>query len=86
MLAIWFAHQDIPSESEVPGAGVYFRLINMANEEEVFREKIKNDFANGMTGSNHFNPSFVMIITWKNMTFPNRKTYKKLKVRIGVSV
>ena len=55
MIAIWFAHQDIPPD--VDGAGVYFRMVDLAQQPDEFREKVTNDFVNGMTGAAEFEPT-----------------------------
>ena len=79
MIAIWFAHQDIPSEVE--DSGVYYRLIEMGTEtDEDLKNMILWDFDTAMSGSAGFVPTFVMIITWKNMTFANKRSDRPLKV------
>ena len=78
MIAIFFAHQDIPSS--IDESGVYFRLINMqTDKDEELKERIMSDFDSSMACTVGFEPKFVMIITWKNMTFPNRRNYDTLK-------
>lgn len=78
MIAIFFAHQDIPST--IPESGVYFRMINVQTlKDEMLRERIINDFDSSMACTVGFEPRFVMIITWKNMTFPNNRYHEKLK-------
>lgn len=78
MMAIFFAHQDIPSE--IRESGVYFRIENVATlENEEYKTRILEDFDQAMAGSGGFVPKFVLIITWKNMTFANRRQDKPLK-------
>ncbi|KAH9406628.1 hypothetical protein TYRP_013610, partial [Tyrophagus putrescentiae] len=78
MMAIFFAHQDIPSE--IRESGVYFRIENVATlENEEYKTRILEDFDQAMAGSGGFVPKFVLIITWKNMTFANRRPDKPLK-------
>jgi hypothetical protein len=79
MIAIWFSHQDIPQD--VDGSGVYYRLIDFGAETDLeLRERIISDFDTAMSGSLGFVPTFVMIITWKNMTFANKRPDRQLKV------
>lgn len=81
MMAIFFAHQDIPSQIE--DAGVYFRLVNVATERDVWlRERILKDFDGSMACTVGFEPRFALIITWKNMTFPNRRDREGIKVSV----
>jgi hypothetical protein len=85
MIAIWFAHQDIPQEVE--GSGVYYRLIEMGTEtDEELKNMILWDFDTAMSGSAGFVPTFVMIITWKNMTFANKRPDRPLKVCIDLHI
>jgi len=81
MIAIWFSHQDIPQE--VDGSGVYYRLIEVGTEsDENLYDMIVSDFDTAMSGSLGFVPTFVMVITWKNMTFANKRPERPLKVEI----
>lgn len=78
MIAIFFAHQDIPSS--VPESGVYFRLVNLQSEsDEALKERILSDFDSSMACTVGFEPKFAMIISWVNMTFPNRRYHDSLK-------
>lgn len=78
MIAIFFAHQDIPAS--IPESGVYFRLINLQTEhDEALKERILSDFDSSMACTVGFEPKFAMIITWVNMTFPNRRNHDDLK-------
>lgn len=78
MIAIFFAHQDIPSS--VPESGVYFRLVNIQTEQdETLRERLLSDFDSSMACTVGFEPKFAMIISWVNMTFPNRRYHDSLK-------
>jgi hypothetical protein len=79
LIAIFFAHQDIPSEVE--GSGVYFRIVEVEKEQnEELKNKIIDDFNLAMAASNGFVPKYALIVTWKNMTFPNRRRERELKV------
>lgn len=72
MISIFFAHQDIPSSVE--GAGVYLQLVNLRNEKDLLlKQRILNDFESSMACAVGFEPRFAVIVTWKNMTFPNRR-------------
>ena len=78
MIAIFFAHQDIPSS--IPESGVYFQLVNLQTEhDEKLKERIYTDFDSSMACTVGFEPKFAMIITWKNMSFPNRRAYGAIK-------
>lgn len=78
MIAIWFSHQDIP---EIDGAGLYFKMIDMSQEpNKGLVERIRRDFDGALAGSVGWSPKFAIIITWKNMTFANRRPDKPLKV------
>jgi len=78
MIAIFFAHQDIPSSASE--SGVYFRMVNMQTDpDEPLKERILSDFDSSMACTVGFEPKFALIITWKNMTFPNRRSYDSLK-------
>ena len=80
MIAIWFSHQDIPQDVE--GSGVYYRLIEVGTEsDEDLRQRIMSDFDTAMSGSAGFVPTFVIVITWKNMTFANKRPERQLKVK-----
>jgi hypothetical protein len=84
LLAPFFAMQDISTET--PGAGVYFRIINLADpmgynspDFGLLRDRILLDFREGMIGASDFAPKYAMIVTWANMTIANRRTERKLK-------
>ncbi|KAJ6218930.1 hypothetical protein RDWZM_004742 [Blomia tropicalis] len=78
MMAIFFAHQDIPSE--IKESGVYFRIENVGTlQNEEYKNRILEDFDQAMAGSGGFVPKFVIIVTWKNMTFANKRPDKPLK-------
>ncbi|XP_054161232.1 protein mesh-like [Oppia nitens] len=78
IIAAFFAHQDIPSEVE--GSGVYYRLIEMDKEtNQSIKQRLQSDFGQAMAASVGWQPKFVFIITWKNMTFPNRRRERELK-------
>lgn len=80
MIGIWFSQQEIPSE--VKDAGVYFKMIELSSEKDnTLKHRIKSDFLTAMAGSVSFEPKFIIIITWKNMTFGNRREERPLKVR-----
>jgi hypothetical protein len=79
LMAIFFAHQDIPAEVE--GSGVYFRVVEVEKEQnEEFKNKIIDDFSSSMANSINFVPKYALIVTWKNMTFANRRRERDLKV------
>lgn len=81
MMAIFFAHQDIPAS--VDGSGVYFRIeIVERIQNEQYRNRILDNFDKAMAGSGGFIPKFLLIITWKNMTFANRRSDHPLKVNL----
>lgn len=84
LLAPFFAMQDISSET--PNAGVYFRIVNLADTQGfydqaygILRDRILLDFREGMIGASDFVPKWAMIITWRNMTIANRRTERPLK-------
>lgn len=84
LLAPFFAMQDIAPET--PGAGVYFRIVNMADtlgyydpDYNTLRDRISLDFREGMIGASDFMPKWAMIVTWRNMTIANRRTERPLK-------
>ena len=84
LMAPFFAMQDI--SSEVPGAGVYFKIVNLADtlgyhdpNYGMLRDRILLDFREGMIGASDFVPKFAMIITWRNMTIANRRHERPLK-------
>lgn len=84
LMAPFFAMQDISSET--PGAGVYFRIINLADTMRYFdpdwgmlRDRILLDFREGMIGASDFVPKWAMVVTWRNMTIANRRTERPLK-------
>lgn len=80
MMAIFFAHQDIPSG--IDESGVYLRIETVPSiEDDNYREMILENFDKAMAGSGGFVPKFVIIITWKNMTFANRRQDRPLKVQ-----
>ncbi|XP_074605108.1 sushi domain containing 2 mesh isoform X2 [Brevipalpus obovatus] len=80
MIAIWFAQQDIPGQTEVPNAGVYLQLVTLEHEKNMtLRDRLILDFREGMIGAADFTPKFAMIITWKNMTYVSRREEKPLK-------
>lgn len=84
MIAVWFAHQDIPQEVE--GSGVYYRLIEMKTEkDEELKNRVLWDFDTAMSGSAGFAPTFVIVVTWKNMTFANKRSDRPLKVLIRIT-
>ena len=79
LMAIFFAHQDIPSE--VDGSGVYFRIVEVDKEEDQqLKDRIISDFSTAMAASIGWEPKYTLIITWKNMTYANRRREKDLKV------
>ncbi|UXI15282.1 Extracellular domains-containing protein [Sarcoptes scabiei] len=79
MMAIFFAHQDIPSS--IPEAGIYLRIeIVDQIEHKEYKQMILENFDKAMAGSSGFVPKFIIIITWKNMTFANRRPDRPLKV------
>lgn len=81
MMAIFFAHQDIPPS--IDGSGVYFRIeIVERIQDERYRDRILDNFDKAMAGSGGFTPKFLLIITWKNMTFANRRPDHSLKVNL----
>jgi hypothetical protein len=85
MIAPWFALQDIPTE--VPNAGVYLKIVNLESEYNItLRERIYMDFREGMIGAADFRPKFALIITWRNMTFVNRRPEKPLVVCINYNM
>lgn len=84
LMAPFFAMQDISTET--PDAGVYFRIVNLADtlgyfdpEYELLRDRIRLDFREGMIGATDFVPKWAMIVTWRNMTIANRRTERPLK-------
>lgn len=84
IMAPFFAMQDISPET--PGAGVYFRIVNLADtqgyndpEYGLLRDRILLDFREGMIGASDFVPKWAMIVTWRNMTIANRRTERPLK-------
>ncbi|XP_053209715.1 protein mesh-like [Panonychus citri] len=80
LIAIWFAQQDIPGQTEIPNAGVYLQMVIMEQETNTtLRDRLILDFREGMIGAADFTPKFAMIITWKNMTFVARREEKPLK-------
>ena len=79
VIAPWFALQDIPTE--VPHAGVYFRIVNIESEyNQTLKDRLILDFREGMIGAADFTPKFVLIVTWRNMTMVNRRPEKPLVV------
>uniref|UniRef100_A0A6G1S5F6 Extracellular domains-containing protein CG31004 n=1 Tax=Aceria tosichella TaxID=561515 RepID=A0A6G1S5F6_9ACAR len=84
MMAPFFAMQDVAPET--PGAGVYFRIVNLADpmgyynpDYGLLRDRILLDFREGMIGASDFVPKYAMIVTWANMTIANRRTERRLK-------
>lgn len=84
LMAPFFAMQDIATET--PGAGVYFRIINLADTMRYYdpdwgmlRDRILLDFREGMIGASDFVPKWAMVVTWRNMTIANRRTERPLK-------
>lgn len=84
LMAPFFAMQDIAPET--PGAGVYFRIINLADpmgyynpDYGLLRDRLLLDFREGMIGASDFVPKYAMIVTWANMTMANRRTERRLK-------
>ncbi|RWS17902.1 mesh-like CUB and sushi domain-containing protein, partial [Dinothrombium tinctorium] len=78
IIAPFFALQDIPSSKEVPESGVYFKMINIEQERNItLRDRIILDFREGMIGASEFTPKFAFIVTWRNMTFANRRDFEK---------
>ena len=68
LIAPWFAEQKIPND--IPEAGVYFKMVNLANEKnQTLKDRLILDFREGMIGAADFQPRFALIITWRNMTF-----------------
>lgn len=79
LIGIFFAHQDIPPE--VNDSGVYMRVETVEKlQDPEYKEMILENFDKAMAGSGGFVPRFIIIVTWKNMTFPNRRLDKPLKV------
>lgn len=80
IIAPWFSQQEIPSNSKIPGAGVYFQLVNLANEKnQTLKDQLILDFRDGMIGAADFQPRFALIITWRNMTFVNKRPETAMK-------
>lgn len=84
LIAPFFAMQEIAPET--PGAGVYFRTVNLADPLGYYdqgyglmRDRILLDFREGMIGASDFVPKYAMLITWRNMTIANRRTERPLK-------
>lgn len=84
LIAPFFAMQDISPDT--PFAGVYFRVINLADTQGIYdpdygilRDRILLDFREGMIGASDFIPKYAMIVTWRNMTVSNRRTERPLK-------
>ncbi|CAG2116675.1 unnamed protein product, partial [Medioppia subpectinata] len=78
IIAAFFAHQDIPSDVE--GSGVYFRLIEVDKEVNLtLKQRLLDDFSTAMAASIGWEPKFAFIVTWKNMTFANRRRERDLK-------
>ena len=78
-MAIFFAHQDIPSDVEE--SGVYMKVENVQTiEDAAYKQRILDNFDKAMAGSGGFEPKFIIIVTWKNMTFANRRPDRALKV------
>lgn len=81
LIAAWFAQQEIPTK--VPEAGVYFKQVNLANEKnQTLKDQLILDFREGMIGAADFQPRFALIITWRNMTFVNKRPETAMKVQI----
>nr|XP_046915265.1 protein mesh-like isoform X1 [Dermatophagoides farinae] len=78
MMAIFFAHQDIPSS--ISESGVYLRieLVDQISNPD-YKQMILDNFKEAMAGSGGFTPKFIIIVTWKNMTFANRRYDRPLK-------
>ncbi|XP_035228405.1 protein mesh-like [Stegodyphus dumicola] len=78
LIAPWFSYQDIPNSIE--GAGVYSQLINLASQnDEHLKERIRLDFKDAMIGSADFEPTYALIVTWRNVTHANRMPTSQLK-------
>lgn len=85
LIAAWFAQQEIPNK--VPEAGVYFKIVNLANEKnQTLKDQLILDFREGMIGAADFQPRFALIITWRNMTFVNRRPETAMKVIIKIII
>ena len=68
LIAAWFAQQEIPND--IPEAGVYFKLVNLATEKnQTLKDRLILDFREGMIGASDFVPRFALLITWRNMSF-----------------
>ena len=66
------------------GAGVYFKLVILQDEKNItLRDRIILDFQEGMIGAADFMPKFALIVTWRNLTFVNRREERPLKVHVG---
>ncbi|RWS03900.1 AMOP: sushi: nidogen and VWD domain-containing protein-like protein, partial [Dinothrombium tinctorium] len=78
LIAIFFASQDV--SREVPGSGVYMKIVDFSNNFDLkLKKRLLDDLENSMPSSVGFRPSHVVIVTWKNMTFSNWKREKPLK-------
>ncbi|GFR10451.1 protein mesh [Trichonephila clavata] len=71
LIAPWFSRQDIPNSIDL--AGVYAQVVKLATEKnESLTERIRKDFKDAMVGSANFEPSYAIIVTWRNVTHANR--------------
>ena len=81
MIAIFFAIQDILPEKISKESGVYMRMVILETEKnETLRQRLLNDFDSSMACTVGYVPRFALIITWKNMTYANKKEDRPLKV------
>lgn len=80
LIAPWFSQQEIPTQNKVPEAGVYFKMVNLATEKnQTLKDQLTLDFREGMIGASDFVPRFALIITWRNMTFVNKRPETQMR-------
>lgn len=78
LIAPWFSKQDLLSN--VKESGVYMKIVNIEKEpDDMLRERLILDFREGMIGASDFKPTYVVIITWMNVTFSDRDINSELK-------